>query len=268
MEMKIDIGEQTAKKNKIRELVLGCRNCPLGGQGHNVPGWGGVYNPKFVIVGEAPGMTEVRQGKPLVGRSGKMLWSELAKHKIYRSDTFTINSVSCLPTHWSEGELKGRTPTHREQAACTGIFRSQLSLVSHCRFILALGGVALRRFKPGVKIGDWVGKPIVWKNHIVIPTYHPAGVMRNADEFSEPFEQAIQLLVNMVRLGDKFGDIMPVFCNRCGSTEIYASTDDKNWCGDCWLEEYQLPLEGMKRAKPTKLTVSKTGKVLRGRVKK
>lgn len=267
MKTKIDVGELTRKRNAVRQAVKNCTNCPLGGKGNNVPFFGSVHSPKFVVIAEAPGDTEVRQGRPLVGRSGKMLWAELDKYKIHRSEVLTMNAASCRPTSWLSGELKNRTPTRDEISACSGVFRMQLSLVSHCRFILVLGGIALRKFKPDAKITDWVGKPILWKDHVVVPTFHPAAVMRDR-ELIEPFSDAIQLLVNMVMLGEKFGDIMPVFCNRCGETEIYQTRDQLDWCGDCYLAEYQLALDGIERAKPTKVSVGKNGKVLRGRVKK
>lgn len=266
---KIDVGELTKKRNKVRQLVRDCTNCPLGGKGNNVPFFGAVYEPKFILVGEAPGEYEVIQQKPFVGRAGKLLWAELAKHKISRADVYSMNVCSCRPVFYSTGEERNRTPTKEEIRSCSGVFKMQLNLVSHCQFILALGNIALHKFKPDGKISDWNGKPLYTRdNKVVVPAYHPAAVLRDGN-LHEEFSEAIGFLVEMVKLGDNYLSIWPSFCFTCSSDEVlHVDENGRMWCGACYLEEFQIELPGMDRAKPTKLSVGKSGKVLSPKRKK
>lgn len=254
------------RRNILRQKIKDCVNCPLGGRGNNVAFYGNVHSAKLIVIGEAAGENEVLQSRPFVGRAGKLLWSELAKHKIGRADTFSMNALSCRSISYLDGQYKNRTPTQIELDKCDFNFVNQLALVSHCRFILALGNTALHKFRPDARIGDWNGKPLYIARgekpaRIVVPGFHPAAVLRNPDLHDE-FSEAIGLLIAMVNLGDAYGEIWPVQCNSCGSDEVFQFEDaGVGWCGPCWLVEFQDPLPGIARAKPTKLKLGRKGEV-------
>lgn len=166
------------KKIPVKESILSCTQCELHKVGNGPIPYRGRPS-SILILGEAPGRVEDEKGKPFVGPSGQLLWRELAKVGIDRRDVMAANAVCCWPQ---------RTPTENERYACRGNLYDQ---VRRCnpQFILALGRTvnrSLGHMKPMKEIrgkwyelhwfvtipgmGDWIP---------VLPTLHPAAVLRN-----------------------------------------------------------------------------------------
>lgn len=123
----------------------------------------------IAFVGEAPGESEDRQGKPFVGRSGKILDKIMAEEGLDRSKVMITNTVKCRPP-------KNRDPTKEEMAACRSFLDSELY---GCRLVIGLGKSACRDLlgyegKMGEIANKRMSITIGGKEVVFIPTYHPA----------------------------------------------------------------------------------------------
>jgi DNA polymerase len=168
-----DPAERAALLAELGETIRTCTRCGLhAGRQQAVPGAG---NPlaSLVLVGEAPGAEEDRQGLPFVGASGQLLTKILAAIGFSRQDVFICNILKCRPPG-------NRDPQADEVAACQGYLRRQLQIIRP-RLILCLGRIAaqtllgtsesLGRLRQEVRF--YAGVP-------VMATYHPAALLRNA----------------------------------------------------------------------------------------
>ncbi len=149
----------------------------------------GNPNSSLLFIGEAPGREEDLQGKPFVGRSGKLLDRIFDAIGITRKDIFITNIVKCRPPN-------NRRPVPQEIEASKSLLYSQIKII-HPSVICTLGSAALEGLlgEP-VKITQKRGKPISWNNITILPTYHPAYILRNHRElqtFIHDIEQAMRL---------------------------------------------------------------------------
>lgn len=149
----------------------------------------GNPNSSLLFIGEAPGREEDLQGKPFVGRSGKLLDRIFDAIGITRKDIFITNIVKCRPPN-------NRRPLPQEIEASKSLLYSQIKII-HPSVICTLGSAALEGLlgEP-VKITQKRGKPISWNNITILPTYHPAYILRNHRElqtFIHDIEQAMRL---------------------------------------------------------------------------
>jgi uracil-DNA glycosylase len=181
---------------KLQDEIRSCHGCGLyKGCTGPVP-YTGRPGP-LMIIGEAPGRSEDRQGRPFVGPAGKLLWEELGKNDVERIDCFVANAVSCYP---------GRTPTPDEVFACRANLYHQ---VLRCQpyAILALGRTANQSLGKdeamGKMHGDFYWLPWFARNNgrriKVIPTYHPAAVLRNR-LLTRVFRTDVALFANQLDL--------------------------------------------------------------------
>jgi DNA polymerase len=158
--------------DEIATVVRNCQKCPLGRtRTHAVPGEGNPSAGLF-LVGEGPGESEDRSGRPFVGRAGELLDKMLAAIEIPRADAYIANVVKCRPP-------KNRVPLPDEREACLPYLRRQIELVRP-RVLVALGGTAAETLL-GVKtsLGQLRLKVHQWNGIPLIVTYHPAALLRN-----------------------------------------------------------------------------------------
>ena len=168
----LDEATQWQSLDEIAAVVRTCPKCPLcRTRTHAVPGEG---NPRagLMIVGEGPGESEDRSGRPFVGRAGELLDKMLAAIGIPRADTYIANVVKCRPP-------RNRVPLPDEREACIPYLWRQIALVQP-RVLLALGGTAAETLL-GVKtsLGQLRLKVHQWNGIPLIVTYHPAALLRN-----------------------------------------------------------------------------------------
>jgi len=154
----------------------------------------GTGNPdaKFMIIGEAPGKDEDEQGVPFVGRSGKFLTKILTSLGIDRKDIFITNSVKCRPP-------QNRKPTTLESKTCKDILLiNQINIIKP-KVICTLGSASIEALleKP-VKISEIHGTQLLFNSIAVIPTYHPAYVMRTPKKLNL-FIQDIQIAYSICK---------------------------------------------------------------------
>jgi uracil-DNA glycosylase family 4 len=136
----------------------------------------GSYRRPVFIVGEAPGFQEDQLGRPFVGRSGKLLRSELLRANINAEQMYLTNTVKCYP----DGP-----PTETETRVCSSLYLLSEIEELNPEWILALGSPAFRTItKSSESITEARGK--VWDcklspGPLVFPTFHPAFLLRRKD---------------------------------------------------------------------------------------
>ena len=135
-----------------------------------VPGEG---NPlaEVMIVGEAPGAREDEQGRPFVGRAGKLLDELLGEAGLEREQVYITNVVKARPPG-------NRDPRADEVAHCMPWLETQLALIGP-RLVVPLGRDALAHFAPAAKISEVHGKPVIERGRALFPMYHPAAALYN-----------------------------------------------------------------------------------------
>lgn len=155
--------------SQIDREVSVCTDCPLSrNRSRAVPGEG-PENAEVMLVGEAPGFNEDKQGRPFVGAAGHFLDQLLALARLRREDVYITNTVKCRP-------LNNRDPLPTEMAACRKYLDRQIAVISP-KVILTLGRHSLTSFLPKETIGKARGKPRNISGTTLFPMYHPAAAL-------------------------------------------------------------------------------------------
>ena len=160
--------------NKIKAICQNCTKCDLCKTRTNVVFGEGVPNDKIVLIGEAPGFNEDREGKPFVGRSGKLLDQILASVGFFRDkNIYILNTVKCRPP-------ENRNPLPIEKEACREFLDKQLEIMKP-KIIILCGAVAVNSMLDttlGItKIrGKWFDGVY---NSKMMPIFHPSYLLRN-----------------------------------------------------------------------------------------
>lgn len=179
--------------DKLYAPYTKCIQCPLGKLGRaNVVFGEGNPNAQLMFIGEGPGQDEDRLGRPFVGRSGKLLDKTLELAGISRADVFIANIVKCRPPN-------NRKPTENEAYTCTNLLLFNQIKIIRPAVICTLGASGLQGLlnNYNIKISQLRGKPIVAENlldTIIMPTYHPAYILRNPKELPALFNDIEQAL--------------------------------------------------------------------------
>jgi DNA polymerase len=162
---------------QIAAEVKGCTRCPLHIGTHNgVPGVGSA-RAEVMLIGEAPGANEDRQGLPFVGPAGGFLSELLALAGLDRSQVFITNVVKHRPP-------QNRDPQPDEMAACGDYLTRQIAAINP-RVIITLGRFSMARFFPNGRITRIHGQASVIDGRVVVPMYHPAAALHQ-DMYRQP----------------------------------------------------------------------------------
>lgn len=161
--------------NSIEELeksIQGCKKCKLCNNRTNIVVGSGNVNAKIMFIGEGPGADEDAQGKPFVGKAGKLMDMALQGLDIKREELYIANIVKCRPP-------SNRNPEPDEAEACMEYLRNQVVLIKP-KIIVLLGSVALKNilgneYNITSSRGKWVEKKEIW----YMPTFHPAALLRD-----------------------------------------------------------------------------------------
>jgi uracil-DNA glycosylase len=159
----------------------GCGFEPCETATNMVPGEG---NPDadVMLVGEAPGGSEDKQGRPFVGRAGKLLDQLLAEAGLAREDVYITNVVKARPPG-------NRDPRAGEVAHHMPWLEAELALVQP-RLVVPLGRHALAHFSDDAKITEVHGTELTEKGRSLFPMYHPAAALRGGGLRDVLFEDA------------------------------------------------------------------------------
>ena len=158
---------------QLKNEVLSCKKCILSNGRTQVVFGEGNFQAKIMCIGEGPGHDEDIQGRPFVGRSGKLLDKILAACGFTRTEhVFIANIVKCRPPN-------NRAPLPEERAMCLPYLYKQIELINPSILIL-LGATALNGLiDPKLKISQVRGQWMEWNQRLVMPTFHPAALLRN-----------------------------------------------------------------------------------------
>ena len=168
--------EPAAKQTALAELgaeVAACRLCKLhDGRTQTVFGTGNS-DANLVLIGEAPGVEEDRQGLPFVGRSGQLLTEILKAIGFARQDVYICNILKCRPP-------QNRDPDREEVSSCEAYLQRQLEIIEP-RIILCLGRVAAQTLLgTTATLGSLRESVHFYAGIPVMATFHPAALLRNA----------------------------------------------------------------------------------------
>lgn len=157
---------------ELKQKTLACENCHLrAGCSGVVFGEGNPSSP-IMFVGEGPGQTEDELGRPFVGKAGQLLDRILESVDLPRGSTYITNIVKCRPAN-------NRTPTTEEMRFCLPWLREQFRILRP-RFMVLLGLAATHGIlAPDLKMNQAHGKWVERGNVCMMPTYHPAAILRN-----------------------------------------------------------------------------------------
>jgi len=158
-----------------------CRSCSLGDTRQHVVVYRGAVRAPLMIIGEGPGAEEDLQGKPFVGAAGRLLDLLLTAQGFPPESYHIGNIVKCRPP-------ENRVPTEDEAKACRPLLARQFRFVKPS-YIVLLGATAYKYFtglNDGItKIrGRWIEK----NGYHIMPTFHPAYILRNDRERVRLFE--------------------------------------------------------------------------------
>jgi uracil-DNA glycosylase len=153
---------------------------PCEGATNMVPGEG-APDAEVMVVGEAPGRHEDEQGRPFVGRAGKLLDELLDEAGLAREEVYITNVFKARPP-------RNRDPRPAEVAHHMAWLQAQLELIRP-RLVVTLGRHALKHFTDA-KIAEVHGRPLTAGEQTLFPLYHPAAAMYNQSLRVTLFEDA------------------------------------------------------------------------------
>lgn len=187
---------KTAAFNALRERALACVKCPnLVAARNNVVFGVGDINSPLMFVGEAPGADEDAQGEPFVGAAGQLLTKMIQAMGLDRNSVYIANILKCRPD--TPGQRSGnRKPTLDEMKTCLPFLQAQIDLIQP-KVIVALGATAVEGLLgKTVGITRLRGNWQIYRDIPLMPTYHPAYLLRNQarSERRKVWEDLLQVM--------------------------------------------------------------------------
>jgi uracil-DNA glycosylase len=189
--------EREKKLLDLREEIGDCRRCKLCTTRTTIVFGEGNPAARVMFIGEGPGREEDLQARPFVGRAGQLLTAIIEKGmKLRREDVYIANVVKCRPTV-DMAFQRDRPPDDEEKAACGLFLKKQIGMIRP-EVIVTLGNPStqfLLQTKQGItKLrGTWCA----YGDIPVMPTYHPAYVLRNGD-MKSPLKKDVWEDIKMV----------------------------------------------------------------------
>ena len=189
------------KLEVLKKNILTCTRCPnlVSSRTQVVYGVGSPF-AELMFVGEAPGEEEDLMGEPFVGRSGREVLNKMIAAMEYtRDDLFIANVLKCRPD-MPEGESGNRKPKPAEMATCLPWLREQIALIKP-KVLVTLGATAIEGLLgESVTMRDVRGKWLDYHGVPLMPTYHPAYILRN-QTMTEKRKVWEDMLLVMEKLG-------------------------------------------------------------------
>ncbi len=164
--------EKCSSLDSLYDSIHECKKCALGNSRTNFVFGAGNPNADIMIIGEAPGAEEDKQGIPFIGRAGKLLTDILKAINIEREEVYIANILKCRPP-------KNRNPLPAEMLECTPYLYKQMELIRP-KVILCLGLVAATSLlKQKESLTKMRGNVFEVQGIKTMVTYHPAALLRN-----------------------------------------------------------------------------------------
>ena len=173
--------------NDIRSDLGDCQRCKLARGRNKIVFGDGDPGAKLVFVGEGPGFEEDQQGKPFVGAAGQLLSRIIDAIHLNRSQVYICNIIKCRPPG-------NRNPEPDEIKICFPFLERQIAAIQP-DFICALGTFAAQTLlQTTVSISRLRGRFHEYKGIKVLPTYHPAYLLRNPEKKRDVWEDMKMLM--------------------------------------------------------------------------
>ena len=189
------------KLEDLKKQIAECKKCNLGKYRLNAVCGSGDPYANIMFVGEGPGFQEDHEGKPFIGRAGDLLTKIIEAMGYKRETVYIANIVKCHPMKNPENpELKGndRPPTPEEMQTCQPYLDEQIKIISP-KVIITLGASSTRALlKTDDVISNLRGKFSQYMGIPLMPTYHPAALLRNPKLKRDVWHdmQKVMVLVN------------------------------------------------------------------------
>jgi uracil-DNA glycosylase len=177
--------------DELRDEAAGCRACPLWQTGTQTVFGEGAARAKVVFVGEQPGDTEDREGRPFVGPAGRVLDEGLELAGIDRSSTYVTNAVKHFKWTARGKRRIHAKPSWSEVAACRPWLEAELEAIRP-EVLVCLGATAAqallgRQFRVTKERGTWVDSELAPR---VTATIHPSSILRQRTDEDRHREMA------------------------------------------------------------------------------
>jgi uracil-DNA glycosylase family 4 len=172
---------------EIRTDLGDCQRCRLSRERKNIVFGAGNPKAKLVFVGEGPGFEEDRQGQPFVGPAGQLLTRIIEAMKLTRERVYICNIIKCRPPG-------NRNPAPDEIRTCFPFLERQIAAIQP-EFICALGTFAAQTLLgTDIPISKLRRRFHEYRGIKVLPTYHPAYLLRNTDKKRDVWEDMKMLM--------------------------------------------------------------------------
>jgi uracil-DNA glycosylase len=156
----------------IRDFIGDCTRCKLSRGRTKIVFGAGSPKARLMFVGEGPGRDEDLSGEPFVGRAGKLLTDMIKAMGLQREDVYIANIVKCRPP-------ENRQPEHDEVEACSPFLMRQIDVIRP-QVICTLGNTPTQTLLQTTQgISKFRGQWFDFRNTRLLPTYHPAYLLRN-----------------------------------------------------------------------------------------
>jgi uracil-DNA glycosylase family 4 len=178
---------ETRTLDELVAHIGDCRRCKLAP--HRTHLVFGVGNPRarLMFVGEAPGRDEDLQGEPFVGKAGQLLTRMIEAMGFRREEVYIANVVKCRPPG-------NRDPEGDEIAACEPFLKAQIAAVRP-KVLVALGRFAVQTLlRDSTPISRQRGRWRTYEGVKLMPTFHPAYLLRNPPEKKKAWEDLQQVM--------------------------------------------------------------------------
>ncbi|NPA93376.1 MAG: uracil-DNA glycosylase [Chloroflexi bacterium] len=200
-----DLAERRAQLDALRERIAVCRACLDAGYWvHPRPIYSGHVDARIMIIGQAPGVTEVEAGRPFNAGSGKRLFQWLADAGIeedwFRRTQYMTSVTKCYPGRAKSGS-GDRAPSRKEQLLCRPFLETEIALVDP-ELILPVGRLAINMFYPSkAKLGEIIGTQKQVDGRWIVPLPHPSGASRwhQSEANRALVRQAVALIAEHIR---------------------------------------------------------------------
>ncbi len=171
--------KQTLLKN-LYTPYQNCKMCPLWSLGRtNIVFGEGNPDAQLMLIGEGPGKDEDEQGRPFIGRSGKLLTKALSTLGIKREEIYIANIVKCRPPN-------NRAPLPSELSVCKKLLLEKQIKIIEPKVICSLGSSSTNALlNQKISITKIRGTAQAYQGITLIPTFHPAYILRNRKQLSK-----------------------------------------------------------------------------------
>ena len=185
---------RAARLARVRERLGNCERCRLHAARRTLVFGVGSAEADLMFIGEAPGRDEDTQGEPFVGRAGQLLTKMIGAMGLDRNDVYITNIIKCRPP-------KNRNPEHDELEQCEPFLRDQIDSIGP-RLIIALGNFAAKSLlRTTTGITRLRGSFYSYEGIPLMPTFHPAYLLRNEAGKRPAWEDLKMVMAEMDRLG-------------------------------------------------------------------